>query len=264
MKVLVDSTNKSHGARISTTRYALYGKFSIIMAAAPIAGIVTAFITMSGRGDEIDWEIVGSDVRSAQSNVFYKSIKEYVLHGGTHGVPMNGTADRFHKYTIDWKQAGMRFYIDDILVRTYLNDASAVSPMTPKGERWLLIIDLRYPKTPSQIQFSIWDGCADPSNAGACKWAGGPTNYTQASSQGSTFYSLDIQCYDNNDRAVPKWPLENNPDYANTEKFQIDPKNSTDTQSNNTASIIIGIILSIVVIMGIVGYLRYLYLKRSA
>ncbi len=43
------------GCRLSTTRYILYGKFSIPITAPKVPGIVVTFITMSERHDEIDW-----------------------------------------------------------------------------------------------------------------------------------------------------------------------------------------------------------------
>ncbi|KAI8852118.1 hypothetical protein BC829DRAFT_385180 [Chytridium lagenaria] len=44
-----------YGTRITTTRYNLYGRFSIRMKGISAKGIITTFITMSDRGDEIDW-----------------------------------------------------------------------------------------------------------------------------------------------------------------------------------------------------------------
>ena len=46
---------EAQGVRMSTTRYMLYGKFSVEMSAVPVPGIVVTFITMSERHDEIDW-----------------------------------------------------------------------------------------------------------------------------------------------------------------------------------------------------------------
>jgi hypothetical protein len=48
-------------------------------------------------------------------------------------------------------------------------------------------------------------------------WAGGAPQWPDASQTASAFYEyIDIQCYDDQDRPVPKWPLENNPDYRPT------------------------------------------------
>jgi hypothetical protein len=45
----------AQGTRMSTTRYMLYGKFSVEMSAVPVPGVVVTFITMSERHDEVDW-----------------------------------------------------------------------------------------------------------------------------------------------------------------------------------------------------------------
>ena len=50
-----DGSSPAQGTRLSTTRYMLYGKFSVEMSAIPVPGVVVTFITMSKRRDEIDW-----------------------------------------------------------------------------------------------------------------------------------------------------------------------------------------------------------------
>jgi beta-glucanase (GH16 family) len=212
------------GTRISTTRYALYGKFSVTMNASPIGGIVTTFITMSGRHDEIDWEFIGSQNNQVQSNFFYKGIKEFVVHGGTHKLPINGSIDGEHVYEIDWKSTGLTFSIDGVVVRTVLNNANATSPLTPKGERW-------YPSTPSQIQMSVWDGCVG-GLGGTCTWANGPIQWGGRTSYNATFRKVNIQCYDDKDLPVAKWPLTNNPDYA-----AADPEQSTGETDSSGAKV---------------------------
>jgi beta-glucanase (GH16 family) len=66
------------GARISTTRYILYGRLTARIKTSTVPGLVTTFITMSDRKDEIDWEIVGGDSTTAQSNIFYKVPFSYI------------------------------------------------------------------------------------------------------------------------------------------------------------------------------------------
>lgn len=218
-------TGKGTGARLSTTRYHLYGKFSITMKSAPIAGIVTTFITMSGRKDEIDWEFVGGDVANAQTNVFYKGITEFAVHGKTHPLP-SGAIDGAHTYTIDWKSTGITWSIDGKVVRTYNNDNNAVSAMTPAGEHW-------FPSTPSQLQIAVWDGCAED-QSGTCNWSKGPINWGSQTSFKSTFLSLDIQCYDDKNQPVKKWPMApGNPDAGPSNPSQ----QPTSTISNGTSGL---------------------------
>ncbi|KAJ3203790.1 hypothetical protein HDU67_009934, partial [Dinochytrium kinnereticum] len=44
----------AYGARLSTTRYVLYGRFTMRVKATTAKGLITTFITMSDVGDEID------------------------------------------------------------------------------------------------------------------------------------------------------------------------------------------------------------------
>ena len=209
---LTKGGNFGDGVRISTTRYILYGKLTARMKAAAVGGLVNTFITMSDRKDEIDWEIVGGEATSAQSNIFYKGIKEFGVHGGKHNIPAGGKVDDFHTYTIDWRSDALIFSIDGQVVRTYRNDANAVSPMTPKGERW-------FPSTPSLVQVSVWDGCKE-GNQGTCNWAGGPIKWSGNQYKASFDY-IDIQCYDDKNQPVPKWPsAPTNPARANADPSQ--------------------------------------------
>nr|KAJ3415340.1 hypothetical protein HK105_001534 [Polyrhizophydium stewartii] len=186
---------------LSTTRYMLYGRFTARLKASTIPGVVTTFITMSERGDEIDWEIVGGNTGRAESNVFYKGIAERGIHGGKHDVSSpNGVGD-FHEYTIDWKPDVLTFAIDGEVVRVHnKNGPEAVSAMTPPGERW-------FPSTPSLVQVSVWDGGSVA--GGVSTWAGGPINWGNNSILNATVDYIDIYCYDNTGSLVPKWPADN-------------------------------------------------------
>jgi beta-glucanase (GH16 family) len=134
----------AQGIRLSSTRWIKYAKITARLKAISAPGAVTTFITMSTRGDEIDMEIVGKNPNQFESNVFYKGIKEFNVHGGAH--PVNNGVASFHEYTFDWKSDSLTWSLDGKVVRT-LNRETSISPMTPKGERW-------FPSTPSQIQMA--------------------------------------------------------------------------------------------------------------
>ena len=55
LSVTKDASGRASGVRLSSTRYILYGKISVSMALPKTPGVVSSFITMSDRGDEIDW-----------------------------------------------------------------------------------------------------------------------------------------------------------------------------------------------------------------
>ncbi|KAI8908420.1 concanavalin A-like lectin/glucanase domain-containing protein [Gorgonomyces haynaldii] len=210
-----NAQNTGDGARISTTRYVLYGRITArLRTPTNGAGIVTTFITMSDVKDEIDWEMVGASNKEGQSNVFYRGIPEFGVHGGIHTLP-SGTTEQYHTYTIDWRSDMISFYIDNQLMRTYKNDANAVSKMTPPGQRW-------FPTTPSLVQFSVWDGCKD-GISGTCTWSGGPVNFKSVSQYTASFDYVDIQCYDDKNNIVEKWPVS----AQNPTRQQADPAQPT-------------------------------------
>ncbi len=125
----------AQGTRLSTTRYMLYGKFSVEMNALPVPGIVVTFITMSDRKDEIDWqdifilnnrEFTGQHANQVHSNVFYKGIQEFVIHDILLPVP-RGIAN-MHTYTLDWKKDSLTWLVDGTPLRTLFR-ANSTSPM---------------------------------------------------------------------------------------------------------------------------------------
>lgn len=70
--------------------------------------------------------MVGGNTTDAQSNVFYKGIQEFGIHGGNHAVP-SGIAQP-HVYTIDWRSDVLTWSIDGTPVRTLVKENST-SPM---------------------------------------------------------------------------------------------------------------------------------------
>ena len=61
------------------------------------------------------------------SNVFYKGIKEFVVHDILLPVP-SGDITRNHVYTLDWKKDTLTWLIDGKPLRT-LNRLNSTSPM---------------------------------------------------------------------------------------------------------------------------------------
>jgi beta-glucanase (GH16 family) len=114
------------GARLSTVRWLLYGRITLRMTGIALPGVVTTFITMSERKDEIDWEFVGGNVTEAQTNVFYKGIQEFNTHNTKEALPSR--IDQPHTFTIDWTKDTLSWLIDGKVVRTVYR-ANATSPM---------------------------------------------------------------------------------------------------------------------------------------
>ena len=166
------------GVRISSTRLVQYGKISAKFRSSQMPGSVTAFITMSDVKDEIDWEILGAYPHRAETNVFYRGIPEYAIHGTT--VQGDFITNGANIYTIDWRPDQIIWMINNRIVRI-LKKSDSTSQMLGPNERW-------FPTTPSQIQFSIWD-------AGENEWAKGPIQWGNQKYTSSSLEYVDITCY---------------------------------------------------------------------
>jgi beta-glucanase (GH16 family) len=190
------------------------------MKAPTIPGIVSTFILMGPNlpdagldlsntdpqgGDEIDWEIVGGDPKNAQSNIFYRGYREFAIRGGIHPVPSG--VDASQKYTIDWRSDRIIFLINDQVQRTYYKNSTEADSEYVPNRRF-------FPDRAGKVQFALWSEATNAWAGGAAKWPLG-VNSTNAK-----FEYIDIQCYNDKDQPVPKWPLQNNPDMKPTIKFQ--------------------------------------------
>lgn len=69
---------------------------------------------------------MGKNVTEAQSNVFYKGIEEFGVHGGNHSVPSG--ISQSHVYSMDWRSDYITWAIDGNPVRTLAKENST-SPM---------------------------------------------------------------------------------------------------------------------------------------
>ena len=77
--VLLTMAPSTVGTLLTSTHYVWYGKISATMTTSRGQGVVTAFILMSDVKDEVDFEFVGDDVTSAQSNYYYQGITDCKL-----------------------------------------------------------------------------------------------------------------------------------------------------------------------------------------
>lgn len=67
------------GTLLMSTHYVWYGKIGATMTSSQGAGVVTAFIMMSDVHDEIDFEFIGVDLESVQSNYYFQGIADCEL-----------------------------------------------------------------------------------------------------------------------------------------------------------------------------------------
>lgn len=68
--VLLTMAQGTVGTLLASTHFVWYGKVSARLKTSAGAGVVTAFILMSDTKDEIDFEFIGTDLRTAQTNFY--------------------------------------------------------------------------------------------------------------------------------------------------------------------------------------------------
>lgn len=73
---LSETGKSSSGTLLGSTSYVWYGKVTAQMKSSRGRGVVTAFILMSDVKDEIDFEFVGTDLKTAQSNFYFQGIPD--------------------------------------------------------------------------------------------------------------------------------------------------------------------------------------------
>ncbi|CEQ39982.1 SPOSA6832_01574 [Sporobolomyces salmonicolor] len=205
-------TEEGGGTRVSTTRSVLYGQIAASIKTVGAAGTVTAFITMSGVKDEIDWEFTTNNTDQGQTNYYWEGDVDNYTHGGEHG---NCKEPRHHlphlvsisfisvlsshpfltstswNSGINWTPEQLDWTIDGKTVRTLMQ------ANTTNG---------RYPQTPSRVQFSVWPAGISsqyvrPSEpSGTVEWAGGMIDWSDPSYVSQGYFAsyvqwLSIDCY---------------------------------------------------------------------
>lgn len=72
--VILTMARQSVGTVLSSTAYMWYGTVKARMRTSRGRGVVTAFILFSDVKDEIDYEFVGVDLETAQTNYYFQGI----------------------------------------------------------------------------------------------------------------------------------------------------------------------------------------------
>lgn len=178
----------SVGTVLASTSYVWYGKISAKMKTSRGQGVVTAFIMMSDVKDEIDYEWVGADLTTAQTNYYWQGVTDYHNSGN---ITLSDTFATYHTYTIDWTPTSITWSIDGqvgrVKQRSETYNATSGSYM--------------FPQTPSRIQLSLWPGGLATNAKGTIDWAGGEINWNSEDIQSVGYdYAMvsevTVECYD--------------------------------------------------------------------
>lgn len=189
--VLLTMAEGTVGTLLASTHYVWYGKTTATFKTSAGAGVVTAFILLSDVKDEIDFEFVGVELTTAQTNFYSQGITDY--SNGMNATVDNDVHMNEHTYEIDWNPDSITWSIDGNSVRTLQRSAT-----------WNATANMyNYPQTPARVQLSLWPGGLSTNGQGTIAWAGGLVDWNSPymATAGNTKYyyaafsEVDIQCY---------------------------------------------------------------------
>ncbi|KAI9847735.1 MAG: hypothetical protein M1837_001983 [Sclerophora amabilis] len=191
--VLLTLQEDTTGTLLASTAYVWYGKVSARLKTSRGRGVVTAFILLSDVKDEIDFEFVGVDLETAQTNYYFQGITNY---DNGENITITDTFENYHTYEIDWTPEQITWSIDGKIGRTQ-----------KKSETWNKTGNhFDYPQTPSRIQLSLWPAGLPTNGKGTVDWAGGQIQWDGPDYNPPGYYyasvsEVKVQCYDPPDKA---------------------------------------------------------------
>ncbi|ABN64958.2 family 18 glycosyl hydrolase, partial [Scheffersomyces stipitis CBS 6054] len=186
--LLLQMPKNSSGTVLSSTKYLWYGKVSATLKTSHDTGVITAFILYSDVKDEIDYEFVGYNLTSPQTNFYALGILNYTNAGNASSTD---TFENWHDYELDWKEDSITWSINGKQVRV-LNKADTWNETSKR---------YNFPQTPSRIQMSLWPGGGAGNGIGTIAWAGGAINWDSEDIQQYGYYyaylkSVSVEAYD--------------------------------------------------------------------
>lgn len=186
--VLLTMPKDSVGTVLASTSYMWYGNVKARLKTSRGAGVVTAFILLSDVKDEIDYEFIGSDLETAQTNYYFQGIPDYHNSGN---ISLSDTFHNFHDYEIRWTPDRIDWLVDGQVGRSKLRKDT----WNETSQQW------NFPQTPARVQLSIWPGGLASNAKGTIDWAGGQIDWnaddiTKAGYFYATVAEVSVECYD--------------------------------------------------------------------
>lgn len=194
------------GTLLASTNYVWYGKVSATLKTSRTAGVVTAFILLSDVKDEIDFEFVGTDLNTAQSNYYFQGVTDcklpvlpawlvrasnrgFIDHQGVN-ISAADTFNTYHKFEIDWTPDSITWSIDGTAYRT----RHRADTWNATDNQW------HFPQTPARIQLSLWPAGLNTNGKGTVDWAGGLVDWSAPDSKNAGYFyamvsEVTVECY---------------------------------------------------------------------
>lgn len=199
----------SGGTVLASTHSIWYGKVSAVMKTSHLAGVVTSFILYSGVQDEIDFEWVGADLDTTQTNFYWNGVLNW---NNSANISTADTYNDFHTYEIDWQEDYITWSVDGVVGRTLLRNQT----YNATSGRY------EFPQTPSKVDISIWPGGNATNAPGTVAWAGGEINWDAADIKDPGYYYAVVKEVNITCNSVPSGIKQNGTEsyiYTNENEF---------------------------------------------
>ncbi|KAI6248921.1 putative glycosidase crf2 [Erysiphe necator] len=188
--VLLTMAPDTVGTLLASTTYMWYGNVKAKFKTSRGPGVITAFILLSDVKDEIDYEFVGADLVTAQTNYYSMGITNY---HNSENITLSNTFSNYHTYEIDWTPDEITWKIDGKVGRT----KKRVDTWNATANQWA------YPQTPARVQLSLWPGGLPTNGKGTIEWAGGLVDWNSTDIKNNNYYyatfeSVEMTCYNSN------------------------------------------------------------------
>lgn len=181
----------STGTVLSSTSYMWYGNVKARMKTARGRGVISGFILFSDIQDEIDYEWIGVDLETAQTNFYFQGVTDYT---NSENISLSDTFHNWHDYEIRWTPDKIEWLVDGQVGRT----KERKDTWNETSQNW------QFPQTPARVQLSIWPGGLESNPKGTIEWAGGLIDWNAEDIQNTGYFwasveSVSIECYDGKD-----------------------------------------------------------------
>lgn len=186
--MLLTMPANSSGTVLASTVYMWYGNVKATLKSSRGAGVVSAFILLSDVKDEIDFEFIGADLSTVQTNYYFQAVPVYTNVQNI--TDLSDTYENFHTYEVQWTPDQVTWLVDGQAGRT-LQRSDTWNETSQQFD---------FPQTPSRVQLSIWPGGAASNSEYTIAWAGGAIDWDSADIQNygydfMTVKSVEIECY---------------------------------------------------------------------
>ncbi|EGY19473.1 hypothetical protein VD0002_g3191 [Verticillium dahliae] len=186
--VLLTMPKGSVGTVMASSHYMWYGSVKARMKTSRGRGVVTAFILLSDVKDEIDYEWVGVDLKTSQTNYYFQGIP---LYDQSKNITLSDTFNNWHEYEIQWTPDKITWLVNGQVGR--VKERKDTWNETTQG--W------DFPQTPARVQLSIWPGGLESNAKGTIDWAGGVIDWEHEDiKKVGYFYAavsdVEIKCWD--------------------------------------------------------------------